>query len=91
MINPLKSSCVDNLLENLNIENVMPVLQYCLNRDVDERLVQKCRSILRSNIDNVLKPEFIPTMNVECLTFLLEDDGLIVKETDLFNAVCFDF
>ena len=89
MIKQLKARCVDYLLENLTVENVMPLLQYCLDCDVDERLLQKCRDIFRSNIKDVLKPEFIAPFNEKCLIFLLEDDELTVEEIDLFKAVCF--
>ena len=89
MIKQLKARCVDYLLENLNVENVLPLLQYCLDCDVDERLLQKCRNIFRSNIKDVLKPDFIDTFNEKCLIFLLEDDELTVEEIYLFKAVCF--
>ena len=89
MIKQLKARCVDYLLENLNVENVMPALQYCLDCDVYERLLLKCRDILRSNIKDVLKPEFIDTFNEKSLIFLLEDDDLTAQEIDLFKSVCF--
>ena len=89
MIKQLKARCVDYLLENLNVHNVVSVLQYCLDFDVDQRLVEKCREVLRSNIKEVLKAEIIETMNEKCLCFMLEDDELNVAEIELFKAVTF--
>ena len=89
MIKPLKARCIDYLLENLNVHNVVPVLQYCLDCDVDQRVVQKCREVLRSNIKEVLKAEIIETMNEKCLCFMLDDDELNVAEIKLFKAVPF--
>ena len=89
MIKQLEARCVNYLLENLAVENVIPLLQYCLDCDVDERLLLKCRHVFRSNIKDVLKQEFIDTFNEKCLIFLLEDDELTVQEIDLFRAVCF--
>ena len=89
MIKQLKARCVDYLLENLNVENVMPALQYCLDCDVDERLLLKCRNIFRSNIKDMLKPGFVGSFNEKCLIFLLEDDELNAEEINLFKAVCF--
>ena len=88
-IYPLKARCVNYLLDNLDVENVLPVLKHCLDCVVDDRLVEKCRELLRSNIENVLKPEFIATMDENCLICLLEDEDLDVEEINLFNAVCF--
>lgn len=89
MIKQLKAHCVDYLLENLNVHNIIPVLQYCLDFDVDQRLVEKCREVLRSNIKEVLKDEVIETMNEKCLCFMLDDDELNVAEIELFKAVTF--
>ena len=89
MIKLLKARCVNYLLENLTVENVLLLLQYCLDCDIDERLLLKCRDIFRSNIKDVLKPGFIGSFNEKCLIFLLEDDELTVEEIDLFKAVCF--
>ena len=89
MIKQLKARCVDYLLENLNVHNVVPVLQYCLDWEVDQRLVEKCRDVLRSNIKEVLKHEVIETMSEKCLCFMLDDDELNVAEIKLFKAVSF--
>ena len=89
MIKELKVRCVDYLLENLNVHNIVPVLQYCLDFDVDQRLVETCREVIRSNIKEVLKAEIIETMNEKCLCFMLDDDELNVAEIELFLAVLF--
>ena len=89
LIKQLKAHCVDYLLENLNVLNIVPVLQYCLDCDVDQRLVEKCREVLRSNIKEVLKDEIVETMNEKCLCFMLDDDELNVAEIELFLAVLF--
>ena len=89
MIRQLKTRCIDYLLGNLNVHNVVPVLQYCLDFDVDQRVVEKCREVLRSNIKEVLKDEVIETMNEKCLCFMLDDDELNVAEIELFKAVTF--
>ena len=57
MIAPLKSRCVEFLLENISVENVVPALRCCLDWDIDNgQLMNVCRQVLRSNIENVLKP-----------------------------------
>ena len=89
MIRQLKARCIDYLLGNLNVHNVVPVLQYCLDFDVDQRLVEKGRKIIRSNIKEVLKAEIVETMNEKSLCFMLDDDELNVAEIELFKAVTF--
>ena len=89
MIRQLKARCIDYLLGNLNVHNVVPVLQYCLDFDVDQRVVEKCREVLCSNIKEVLKDEVIETMNEKCLCFMLDDDELNSAEIELFKAVTF--
>ena len=89
MIKQLKARCVDYLLENINVHNIVPILQFCLDCDVDQRLVETCREVLRSNIKEVLKDEVIETMNDKCLCFMLDDDELNVAEIELFKAVSF--
>lgn len=92
MIAPLKSRCVEFLLENISVENVVPALRCCLDWDIDNgQLMNVCRQVLRSNIENVLKPPFIATLNEKCFIFLLEDEGLNIAEIDLFTAVIFEF
>ena len=90
MIKSLKARCVEFLLENSSRENLLPILQCCADWDVDKELLKRCRELLRSNIDEVLKPEFVVRLTKKCLIFVLEDDGLQnVAEVDLFKAVSF--
>ena len=47
MIRPLESYCIDFLVENINRKNAFTILQFCVDCEVDKRLMEKCMTILR--------------------------------------------
>ena len=96
LIKPLEAFCVNFLLEHLAIDdsNFFTIFQFCVDCEVDKRLIEKCMTMLR----DICKPwtwrfladdESFLKINRNCLMLLLEDDSLKAREIDLFNAVCF--
>ena len=88
MIKPLESFCVDFLVDSLNAGNVLSLLQFCTDFEVDKKLREKCMEFIRANTGDVLTDESFSTINHKFLMLLLQDDFLAVEEIDLFKAVC---
>ena len=94
LIKPLEAFCVNFLLEDLEEDdsNLFTILQFCVDCEVDKRLMEKCMTMLRDRpwIWRFLTDdESFLKINHKCLMLLLEDDFLNAREIDLFNTVCF--
>lgn len=99
MIRPLEAICVNFLLEQLDGQNYDPatlfaIFRLCVDWSVDKRLMEKCMTILRRNLNCLIKEngeveQAFLKISQECLIHLLEDDFLEAREVDLFKAVCF--
>ena len=87
MIKPLESYCVDYLVENLDAENIFTILQFCLDCEVDRRLMESCKIFLGTKTSDVIAAKSFPKISHKCLTFLLNQDFLDVAEIRLFKAV----
>ena len=90
MIRPLEAHCVNFLLENIDCENIFTIFQFCVDCDVDKRLMEKCLTILRDThwTTSDFKESFLK-LSHKCLSLFLEDDFLDAIEVYLFNAVRF--
>lgn len=89
MIKPLESFCVNFLVDNLSTNNIFTILQFCLDCEVDKRLMNGCIDFIRTNTEEVLGAEQFPKISHKCLSFVLKDDRLNVAEILLFHAVRF--
>ena len=89
VIKPLKSHCIDYLLDKVISENVFPVIQFCMDFNIDSRLMIKYGEFLRNQTETVLKTESFTKISHKCLTLLLELNALNISEAHLFKAVCY--
>ena len=95
LIKPLEAFCVNLLLEHLEEDdsNLFTILQFCVDCEVDKRLMEKCMTMLRDNPPIwgflPLRSKSFLKINHKCLMLLLDDDFLEAQEIALFNAVCF--
>ena len=89
MIKPLESLCIDYLLNNLNVENVFTVLQFCIDCDTDKRLMTECKKFIQNKTEVVIKAESFTKISSKCLSLLMEQNSLNITEVRLFEAVCF--
>ena len=48
IIKPLETICVNSLLKHVNQQNVFTIFQFCIDCEVDKRLMEKSLMILRS-------------------------------------------
>ena len=97
LIKPLEAFCVNFLLKHLeeHDSNFFAIFQFCVDCDVDKRLMEKCMTKLRD--DPLIwwylaKDESFLKINHKCLMLILEVDFILedeAREIDLFNAVCF--
>ena len=90
MIRPLESHCIDFLVENINRKNAFTILQFCVDCEVDKRLMEKCMTILRDThwTQKDFDESFLK-LSYKSLCLFIEDDFLKAEEIELFNAVCF--
>ena len=95
LIKPLEALCVNFLLEHINRQNVFKIFQFCVDAEVDKRLMEKCMTLLRDNPRIwwfLTKDESFLKINHKCLMLILEVDFILedeAREITLFNAVCF--
>ena len=87
MVKPLELHCVNYLLSILDVENLFTILEFCIDCEVDNRLMVHCRFLLATETDQVLKAKSFPTISHKCLSFVLKQDFIKVPEIRLFNAV----
>ena len=91
MIKELEQRCVDFFMENITVENVFSMIQYCVDFESDKKLLEKCKELLQIETQNALKTEAFKRISAKGLTVLLEQDPLNVSEIELFKAVSFIF
>ena len=89
IIRQLEAFCIDYLLNNLNAENFFIVLQFCINCQIDLRLMEGCKRFMRFKTESVVKAENFTKISHECLALLLEQESLDIAEVRLFEAVCY--
>ena len=91
MIKQLEQRCVDFLMENITVENVFALIQYCVDFESDKKLLEKCKELLQIETQNALKTEAFNRISAKSLAVLLEQDHLNISEIELFKAVSFIF
>ena len=110
MIKPLESLCVDFLLKHLDRDEIededeegsmfFTTFQFCIDYAADERLMEKCMTILRdwdswdylTDLiwgENGEVDESFLKISQKCLIRFLDVDFPDAKEIDLFDAVSF--
>ena len=89
LIRPLESICIDYLVDNLNAENALTIIQFCIDCDTDSRLLDGCLGFIQGKTESVLKAESFSKISHECLILLLKQKALNIAEVRLFEAVCF--
>lgn len=87
MIKQLERYCIDFLLENISAENVFTVMQYSIECETDERLLEKCLEFLRANTEKALLDEGFLKASQSCINLLMEQNCLTISEADLFQSV----
>ena len=87
MVKPLELHCINYLLANLNAENVLTILQFCIDCQTDTRLMDECRKFIQIHTKNVVEAESFKEISHECLTLLLTQSSLDISEVSLFEAV----
>ena len=94
MIKSLEDLCVNFLLNNISYENVFSIFQFCVDCEVDKRLMERCLEFLHiqecfDSTDYFFDLTSFLKISHKCLMVLLKDDLLYGQEKDLFNSVCF--
>ena len=87
MIKQLERYCIDFLLDNISAENVFTVMQYSIECETDERLLEKCLEFLRANTEKALLDEGFLKASQSCINLLMEQNCLTISEADLFQSV----
>ena len=87
LIKQLERYCIDFLLENISAENVFTVMQYSIECETDERLLEKCLEFLRANTEKALLDEGFLKASQSCINLLMEQNCLTISEADLFQSV----
>ena len=87
MVKPLELYSINYLLTNLNAENVLTILQFCIDRQTDTRLMLECQKFIQIQTESVVEAKSFPKISHECLTFLLTQNSLDISEVSLFEAV----
>lgn len=75
------------LIGNINVENVLSLIQHCIDFETDPELVRKCSDFLLFRTEDVLNSEAFISISIKCLIHLLRAPCINVSEVDLFKAV----
>ena len=78
---------MDFLPKQIDAENVLKLIQYCIDFEVDKKLMKNCKQFLRFHTNDVLNSEAFIHASRKCLAVLLKQHFINVSEVDLFNAV----
>ena len=91
MVPALEKHCTDFLVQNLSAKNVFDVLERGLEWELGAELLEKCKEVIRTRTNEVLNSEQFPSISLDCLTILLEQETLSVTEGQLLKSVSFVF
>ena len=89
MIKQLKTRCINFLVENIDVANVFTIVQYCLDVEVDKKVMENCKDFLQCEIGEMVKTDEFNHISIKCLKFLLELNHINLPEIDLFKAVSY--
>jgi hypothetical protein len=82
----LNKKCVNFLLENLNLENVLDVLEQAVRFD-EKELEKRCWNVIEYNTRKVVASDSFNNINQTTLAKLLKRNKLNIPEVELFQAV----
>ncbi|CAB3984990.1 BTB POZ domain-containing 6-like [Paramuricea clavata] len=82
----LNKKCVNFLLENLNLENVLDVLEQAVRFD-EKELETRCWNVIEYNTRKVVASDSFNNISQKTLAKLLMRDKLNIPEVELFQAV----
>ena len=85
-IQGLIDQCLTILHRAMEPSNVCMVLE-CAHLYCDTELQTKCFILIQQHAQEVLKSDTLPELCQECLTKVIQDDEISVKEEDVFQAV----
>ena len=82
----LNEKCVNFLLENLNLENVLDVLPQATRFD-EKELEKRCWECIETNISKIIASDNFNNISQATLASLLKRDNLKIAEVELFQAI----
>lgn len=91
MIPKLERHCVDFLMKHLSGTNVFGVWERCLKYEISAELLKKCKEVVQTKTNEVLKSDDFLRISLQFLIILLEQEMLSVTEGQLFKSVSFPF
>ena len=86
LVSGLVKECTKYLSQDINIENALIILQQATKFE-EKELQQKCVTYICSHTKPILNTEYFAELDIESLKVILRQDGLNVKETEIFNSV----
>ena len=86
LIPSLAEICSQFVLNNLSVENTLPVLNHCCLLGVSKGLEKQCWVIIDKHASEIAQDNKFPEIDHATLTSFLARDTLVAKETVLFRA-----
>ena len=86
LIPSLAEICSQFVLNNLSVENTLPVLNHCCLLGVSKGLEKQCWIIIDQHASKIAQDNKFPEIHHATLTAFLARDTLVAKETVLFRA-----
>ena len=86
LIPSLAEICSQFVLNNLSVENTLPVLNHCCLLGVSKGLEKQCWIIIDQNASEIAQDNKFPEIDHATLTAFLARDTLVARETVLFRA-----
>ena len=86
LIPSLADTCIEFILENLTIENTLPVLDHCFLLGVTKGLENSCWKVIDKHASEVSNHDSFIKIDHGTLTSFLSRDTLVAKEIELFRA-----
>lgn len=86
LIPSLAEVCTDFVLNNLTVENTLPVLNHCCLLGVSKGLEKQCWTLIDQHASEIAEDHLFTEIDYGTLTAFLTRDTLVAKETVLFHA-----
>ncbi|XP_067038333.1 BTB/POZ domain-containing protein 6-B-like [Acropora muricata] len=86
LIPSLAETCIEFILENLTIENTLPLLDHCFLLGVTKGLENSCWKVIDKHASEMSNHDSFVEIDHSTLTNFLSRDTLVAKEIQLFRA-----